>query len=210
MDTARYGALERCEVRRAAEKSPHVPIGGVSTVSMFTGELQVDLPLSDDIIALRVTDVYSEYTLSIPVRSKHPQEIRGAYCGGLRGVFGQPEGIQIDEGRNGRMKNRRTSARSAVPSPSSKRRGRYPWIRERRNGIARRIYNRPMADDRFPSKQIPSGVQWCLITLIPAGGYSACQMVFGSNPVDLFGRDDGDEDLLFAQDTYPSGQFVQQ
>ena len=35
-------------------------------------------------------------------------------------------------------------------------------------------------------------------------------MVFGSNPADLFGWDDSEEDLLFAQDTSLAGQFVNQ
>ena len=35
-------------------------------------------------------------------------------------------------------------------------------------------------------------------------------MVFGANPVDLFGRDDGDEDVLFAQNASLSGKFAQQ
>ena len=35
-------------------------------------------------------------------------------------------------------------------------------------------------------------------------------MVFGSNPLDLFGRGAKDEDLLFAQGTSLSGQFVKQ
>ena len=32
-------------------------------------------------------------------------------------------------------------------------------------------------------------------------GFPAYQMVFGSNPAELFGWADGDEDLTFAQDT---------
>ena len=35
-------------------------------------------------------------------------------------------------------------------------------------------------------------------------------MVFGSNPADLFGWDDSEEDLLFAQDTSSKGQFANQ
>ena len=35
-------------------------------------------------------------------------------------------------------------------------------------------------------------------------------MVFGSNPVDLFGWEDGDEDMMFAQDATLAGQFVNQ
>ena len=34
-------------------------------------------------------------------------------------------------------------------------------------------------------------------------------MVFGSNPLDLFGRGDAGGDLMFAQDTSLAGQFVQ-
>ena len=46
--------------------------------------------------------------------------------------------------------------------------------------------------------------------MLPAGGSSANQMVFGSNPVDMFGWGCGGEDLTFAQDTFLAGQFVQQ
>ena len=56
---------------------------------------------------------------------------------------------------------------------------------------------------------MPSGAQWCLRTLIPAGGFSAYQMVFEPNSADLFGWDDTDEDLIFTQDTSLAGQFVQ-
>ena len=35
-------------------------------------------------------------------------------------------------------------------------------------------------------------------------------MIFRSDPADLFGWDDKDEDLMFTQDTSLSGQFVQQ
>ena len=43
---------------------------------------------------------------------------------------------------------------------------------------------------------------------VPRGGCSACELVFGSNAVDLFGRRDTDEDLLFAQDASSLGLFV--
>ena len=54
-----------------------------------------------------------------------------------------------------------------------------------------------------------AGVQWFLNTIISASDHSAYHLVFGSNPVDLFGLGDKDEDLLFAQDTSLSGQFAQ-
>ena len=87
--------------------------------------------------------------------------------------------------------------------------GAHPWILERRNGLARGIYSR-LVDDRFASRQILSEVQWGLNTLISAGGFPANQMVFGSNPFDLFGWDGRDGDLIFTQDTSLPGQFVQQ
>ena len=65
--------------------------------------------------------------------------------------------------------------------------GAHPWILERRNGLARGVYKRRKADDPCPSKQILADAQWCLRTLISGGAFSAYQMVFGSNPVDLFG-----------------------
>ena len=43
-----------------------------------------------------------------------------------------------------------------------------------------------------------------------SSGSSAYQMVFGSNPADFFGWADGDEDVLFAQETPLAGQFVKQ
>ena len=46
--------------------------------------------------------------------------------------------------------------------------------------------------------------------MISAGGFSAHQMAFRSTPVDLFGREGNDEDMLFTQDTPLSGQVAQQ
>ena len=40
---------EVCDVCRAFGETPHVPIAGVSTVSMFNEKLQVDLLFADDI-----------------------------------------------------------------------------------------------------------------------------------------------------------------
>ena len=46
--------------------------------------------------------------------------------------------------------------------------------------------------------------------MLATNGFSAYQLVFGSNPADNFGWGDEDEDLLFAQDTSLPGQFVAQ
>ena len=76
--------------------------------------------------------------------------------------------------------------------------GARPWILEGRNGLACGIHYPLAADVRFPGKQILSGIQWCLNALISAGGYSAYQMVCGSNTMGPFSWDDRDEDLLSA------------
>ena len=142
------------------------------------------------------------------MKSKNPQEVWDVFCAGWLGTFGPPKSIQMDEG--GEWKN------EVWMDYCSDRRiklifqgvGAHPWLLERRNGLARGIYNRLIEDDRFSSGRILSEVQWCLNTMLSAGGFSAYQMVFGSNPVDSFGWDDGDEDLLFARDSSLAGQFV--
>ena len=84
----------------------------------------------------------------------------------------------------------------------------HTWILERRNRLARGIYNRLLEDARFSGEQTPAEAQWRQNTLISGGGDSAYQMVFGSNPVDLYGLGEKDEYLMVAQDTSLSGQFV--
>ena len=88
--------------------------------------------------------------------------------------------------------------------------GAHPWLLERRYGLARGIYKRLAEDDRLSSEKISGEVQWCLNTMLSTSGFSAYQMVFGSNPADLFGSEDVDKDLPFAQDAPKSGQCVQQ
>ena len=47
--------------------------------------------------------------------------------------------------------------------------GAHRWLLERRNGLARGIYNRLKEDNRFPGKQILAEVQVCLNTFISGG-----------------------------------------
>ena len=77
-------------------------------------------------------------------------------------------------------------------------------------GLGRGIYKPLPGDGPSSSKQIPSNAQWRLKTMISAGGFSAYQMVFGPNPLDLFCWENKYEDLMFAQDTSFAGQSVQQ
>ena len=119
-------------------------------------------------------------------------------------VFGQ---LMVESGR---MKFGRACVRSIALSYNFKVWGSTPWILERRDGVTRGIFYRLVADDRFSGQQILSEVQWCLITLISAVGFSVHRMVFGSEPADLFGWDGREEDLLLTQATSLSGQFAQQ
>ena len=58
--------------------------------------------------------------------------------------------------------------------------------------------------------QFLAEVQWRLETLISGGCFSVYQMVSGSNPAELVGWGDKNEDQTFARDTSLSGQFAQQ
>ena len=73
---------------------------------------------------------------------------------------------------------------------------------------SRGIYNRLAAGGRFSLRQSLSEIQRRLNTVFSASGYSACHLVFGLNPAGLSGCENEDEDLLFAQETSPSGQFA--
>ena len=88
--------------------------------------------------------------------------------------------------------------------------GAHPWISQRRNGLARGIYNRMHADGRFAGRQLIPEVHFCLNTVLSTNGFSAYQLVFGSNPGDNFGWGAEDGDFFFAQNTSPPGQFVAQ
>ena len=202
--------LENCEVCRAFDKAPHLPIAGTSSVSCFNERVQVDLLFLDDIIAARAMDVFSKYSLLHRVKSKNPQEVRDVFCAGWLGTFGPPKCLQMDEG--GERKNEVwadycTERRIKLLFQGV---GAHPWLLGRRNGLARGIYNRLVEDDRFSSEEILGEVQWRLNTMLATSGFSAYQMVFGSNPADLFGWGDSEEDLLFAQDASSAGQFVNQ
>ena len=167
------------DVCKAFDKAPDTPIAGTSTMAMFNEKLQVDLLFSGDPVVLHIMDVFSNYSILTPVRSKNPLEVWDAFVFCRVGIFGPPKAIQMDEG--GGWKN------EVWTDFCAGRRiklffqgvGDHPWILERRNGLARGIYNRMMADGRFSGKQVLTEVQWRLNALISASGYSAFQLAFG-------------------------------
>ena len=61
------GVLGNCEVCRAFDKAPHLPVAGTSSVSCFNERIQVDLLFSGDIIAVHAMDAFSKYSLLHPV-----------------------------------------------------------------------------------------------------------------------------------------------
>ena len=71
--------VTQCEVCRAFDKAPHLPIAGTSMVAAFNEKLQVDLLFLDDLIVLHIMDVFSKYSVLTPVRSKNPLEVWGAF-----------------------------------------------------------------------------------------------------------------------------------
>ena len=123
-------------IRRAFDVAPSTPVSGAS----FSEKAQVDLPLPDDIIALRDLDLFPRYSLFVPVRSKNPDEVWDASRTSWIAVFGNPRSIQMDEA--GEWKHElwvelRTDRFIELQFQCV---GAHPWTSERRNGLARGIY----------------------------------------------------------------------
>ena len=87
--------------------------------------------------------------------------------------------------------------------------GARPWLPERRDGLARGIYDLLLAGDRVASKQFLNEVQYCLGALSGARGYSAYQVVFGPNYADHYRWRGGGDGILLAQETSIPGRLVQ-
>ena len=202
--------LETPAVCRAFDKAPQIQIAGTTTLSAFNEKVQVDLLFLGDLIVMHAIDVFSKYSLLRPAQSGNLQEVWDVFCAGWLGTFGHPKCIQMDE--SGEWANK------IWPDSCSERRiklqfqgvGGHPWLLGRRKGPARGSYNRLVEVDRFSNKTISSEVQWRLNATLSASGLPANQMVFASNPADSSGWEDGDEELLIAQDASLAGQFVQQ
>ena len=86
------------DVGRAFDGAPHVPIVGTSTLSMSNEQVQDDLLFLDNIVALRVVDVPSMYSLFTPARSKNPRGVWATFANLWIGIFGPPKRIRMDEG----------------------------------------------------------------------------------------------------------------
>ena len=63
-----------CEICRAFDVAPAIPVAGTSAASSFNERVQVDLLFLGDLIALHVLDLFSRYSLLAPVRAENPEE----------------------------------------------------------------------------------------------------------------------------------------
>ena len=72
---------------------------------------------------------------------------------------------------------------------------------ERRNGLARGIYNRLHADGRFVDRAILNEVQYRLRAMLQHWGFSAYHRAFEPDPVELYSWQDHDADLDFSRVT---------
>ena len=70
--------VRACEICRAFDVAPAIPVSGTSPASSFNGMAQVDLLLMGDIVALHVLDLFARYSLRAPVRSKKSEEVWGS------------------------------------------------------------------------------------------------------------------------------------
>ena len=86
---------------------------------------------------------------------------------------------------------------------------RRPWLLELRSVPARGFYNRLAAGSRLSTRSILGEVRFRLKAMSSHAGLPAFQVVFGSNPVDLFLRQDDDSDSQFAYDTLIPGRLAQ-
>ena len=127
----------QCDVCRAFDAAPHVPIAGTSTVSMFDGKLQADSLFLGNLIALNAAGVCPMYSHPAPRRSKCYKGAPAAFCSAGARVFGDPKCVQMGEG--GEWEN------GVRTYPGSARRiriqyqgvGARHWILDRRRGLAR-------------------------------------------------------------------------
>ena len=109
---------------------------------MFNGCLRLDLLFLGDIIALRVMDVFSKYSILARARSKNPQEVWDAFLFSSVGFFGIPKSLHLgggDESKNDLWRDLCVGRRIKLVFQGV---GAHPWILVRRDGLARGIFNR--------------------------------------------------------------------
>ena len=125
----------QCDICRAFEQAPYLPIAGTLTASSFNAKLQVGLRFLDHAIGFHGADLYSENSLLIPAHFKNPSVERDACCSSRIAIVGGPISIQIDEGGewgSGIRTDSRTGRRIKLRFQGL---GARPWLLERCSGL---------------------------------------------------------------------------
>ena len=140
--------VRECDVCRAFDAAPSIPVSGASSVAACKEKVQVDLLFLDDIIVLHAVYLFSRHSILVPVRSKNPDKVWDAFRTSRIAVFSKPRAIHMgEEGeRNNELRvDFRADRYIEVHFQGA---GAHPRILERRDGLARGIYNRRKADGR--------------------------------------------------------------
>ena len=91
-------AVRGCEICRAFDAAPTIPVASTSTASSSNEKVRVVLLFLGDLVALHLLDLFSRCPLLVPVRSKRPEEVWDTFCTSRIAVFGKPRAIQMNEG----------------------------------------------------------------------------------------------------------------
>ena len=101
----------------------------------------MDLLFLGDLIILHVLGVFPRYSLLAPGRSKNPAEVWDTFCASWVAVFGKPRIVQMDEEGGWKHDLWVDLCADRYIRLQNQGVGAHPWILERRNELARGIYN---------------------------------------------------------------------
>ena len=102
---------ETCDVCRAFDKAPHIPIAGSATAPAFNEKVQAALLFLDDLIVARAMDVFSKYSLLHPVQTKFLRNYGAISAQDARGPSDPRSASRWMKGMNGRTNYGRIAAR---------------------------------------------------------------------------------------------------
>ena len=164
----------------------------------------------DDAIALHAVDTCPKYPLLVPARNENPLEVRNAFRSLRIAIFRRPRCTRMDEGGGRRNEIRAGGCANRQIKLQYRGAGARQSPLGQRSGLVRGIYGRSVAGGRLWIRRISTELRYWLNAPPSSSGCPAHRLGFGPNPVDLFGRRDGDGGLIVAQKTSISGQFALQ
>ena len=195
-------AVGKCDVCAVSNKAPHLLVAGAPFWSALNEKVQVDLFSPDALITPHAMGLFSRYSMLVLAPSKNPMAARDAFAASRKTVFGKLRCLRTGIGGGWHSKY----GRNIRPQFQGKRA--HPQMLARRNGLARGIYNRLREDDRFAGRAIANEVPYPLNAMLKRRGFPAPRIVFGSNPADLYPRQDTGADLDFVQNMSVTSHFT--